>query len=155
MINKCEFTNEIKRIQWLQRLLNYWTMNKVNLNIEVNQWEIYEFDFGMNVNAEISGRHYGIVLHYSAKNNPLISVIPIKTNKNKLNPYSDINLGKIEGLETHNFSVAVINQINTFDKLRIFNREVINNKTKKCLKLNDKQIKLVINALKNKMFDFV
>ena len=156
MISNEEFKYEIKRIQWLQRMLNYWTMNKMNVNLEIKQWEIYEIDFGINVNFEFSGRHYGIVLFDSSINNPLISVIPLKTKKEKINKYSDVYLGKIEGINTLKESIAVINQINTFDKLRIFNKEIINKHTiNSKIKLTNEQILVLKKALKKLYFNFL
>lgn len=156
MISNEEFKYEIKKIQWLQRMLNYWTMNKMNVNLEIKQWEIYEIDFGINVNSEFSGRHYGIVLFDSSINNPLISVIPLKTKKEKINKYSDVYLGKIEGINTLKESIAVINQINTFDKLRIFNKEIINKHTiNSKIKLTNEQILVLKKALKKIYFNFL
>lgn len=148
MINNSTFFYEIKKVQWLQRLLNYWTMKNKNVELNIKKWEIYEFDFGININAEFSGRHYGIVIHDSSAKNPLVSVIPIKTKKEKTHAYSDVYLGMIEGIDTQHSSIAVINQINTLDKLRIFDQRVINTTMEKKLKLNAQQIEILTKALK-------
>ena len=76
--------------------------------------------------------------------------------KEKINKYSDVYLGKIEGINTLKESIAVINQINTFDKLRIFNKEIINKHTiNSKIKLTNEQILVLKKALKKLYFNFL
>ena len=78
------------------------------------------------MNAEFSYRHYALVLADSFESNPLVLVCPLKSNTKGPHPASDINLGFIHALDSDHESLAVINQIRTIDKLRIFKRPLIN-----------------------------
>ena len=114
-------------IGWLIRqneYARYAERNKFTLTVRAG--EIYEVDFGINVNAEFSYRHYALVLADSLESNPLALVCPLKSNTKGPHPASDINLGFISALDSDHESLAVINQIRTIDKLRIFRRPLIN-----------------------------
>ena len=114
-------------IGWLIRQNEYAKYAERNkLIMTVRAGEIYEVDFGINVNAEFSYRHYALVLADSYDANPLVLVCPLKTNTKGPHPASDINLGYIDALDSDHESLAVINQIRTIDKLRIFKRPMIN-----------------------------
>ena len=93
--------------------------------IKLKAGEIYEVDFGINVDSEFSYRHYALVMADSFENNPLVLVCPLKTNTRGPHPKSDVNLGIIECLDEERESLAVINQIRTIDKLRIFRKNAI------------------------------
>lgn len=59
---------------------------------------IVSINFGFNPGAELGGKHYAVVLHDSGKNNPLITVLPLSSIKNKgqkdnIHP-DNINLGR-------------------------------------------------------------
>ena len=99
--------------------------DKGKTNFRVLAGEIYEVDFGINVNAEFSYRHYALVLADSLENNPLVLICPLKSNNKGAHPASDINLGMINDLYSDHESLAVINQIRTIDKLRIFRCAII------------------------------
>lgn len=114
-------------ISWLLRqseYVKYAERNKVSMSVRAG--EIYEVDFGINVNAEFSYRHYALVLADSNESNPLALVCPLKSNTKGPHPLSDLNLGYINALDSDHESLAVINQIRTIDKLRIFKRPIIN-----------------------------
>ena len=114
-------------ISWLLRQSEYAKYAERNkLSLSVKAGEIYEVDFGINVNAEFSYRHYALVLADSSELNPLALVCPLKSNTKGPHPASDINLGFINALDSDHESLAVINQIRTIDKLRIFKRPLIN-----------------------------
>ena len=152
-----QFNHEVKRVQWLGRLLNYWSLKQHYLTyLNVHAWEIFEIDYGMNVGHEFGGRHYGVVLYDSFYNNPIITVIPIKTAKGKLNPHSDVFLGKIEGIQSLSSSIAVVNQIQSIDKLRIFNVDSINQKEypKKSIFLNGEQIRILKESIFKILFNY-
>ena len=125
-------------IGWLIRqneYAKYAERNKVLLDLRAG--DIYEVDFGINVNAEFSYRHYALILADSYQSNPLVLVCPLKSNNKGPHPASDINLGIIEALDTDHESLAVINQIRTIDKLRVYKRPVINKIYKTRFRLND------------------
>ena len=125
-------------IGWLLRQNEYAKCaEKYRLSYELKAGEIYEVDFGINVNAEFSYRHYALVLVNSSEANPLVMVCPLKSNTRGAHPASDINLGIIDCLDTEHESLAVINQIRTIDKFRIFKRPGIGKKEEFQNKLND------------------
>ena len=113
-------------IGWLIRqneYAKYSERNRTSFSVEAG--EIYEVDFGINVNAEFSYRHYALVLADSNEQNPLVLVCPLKSNNKGAHPASDLNLGIINALDSNHESLAVINQIRTIDKLRIYRRPII------------------------------
>ena len=121
---------DIKRQEWIERQYRYYDFADTNaLAYDLKKGEIYEIDWGMNINAECSGRHYGVVLCDSGKENPLVLVCPLKSNhKQKLNPHSDLYIGEIPGLPKASETVAVLNQIKAIDKMRIYTTLAIGTK---------------------------
>ena len=118
-------------IGWLIRQNEYAKFAERNrVAVRLRAGEIYEVDFGINVNAEFSYRHYALVLADSLENNPLVLVCPLKSNNKGAHPSSDINLGFINCLDSDHESLAVINQIRTIDKLRIFKKPIIHSKNR-------------------------
>ena len=108
-------------LEWIKRRLEYTVFaERFILKYNLKRGEIYEFDWGLNVNAEFSNRHYGVVMVDSDENNPLVTVCPLKSNHSGINPKSDVDLGVIPELRTGNSSIAVVNQVRTIDKLRLY-----------------------------------
>lgn len=151
-------------IGWLIRqneYARYAERNRVSMSLYAG--EIYEVDFGINVNAEFSYRHYALILADSHESNPLVLVCPLKSNNKGAHPSSDINLGFIDALDSDHESLAVINQIRTIDKLRIFKKPIINRTngfrnndyegyyglSQKTYRLERDKFKLVQSAVKN------
>lgn len=115
------------QLEWVKRQLEYLTyQEKYSPNLEMKVGDIFEFDWGINVNCEFSNRHYGVVIADSHASNPLVIVCPLKTNKYGANPASDINLGVIPGIVTDRETLAIVNQIRSLDKLRVYMRPIIN-----------------------------
>ncbi len=121
------FKKLLGQVEWIKRQLEY-SIYSLNHSVKYNlkKGEIYEFDWGINVNAEFSNRHYGVVLADSGIHNPLVIVCPLKTNRFGPHPRSDINIGEVKGLKDGQQTLAVINQIRTIDKLRLYTKQVIN-----------------------------
>lgn len=141
------------QLEWIKRQIEYATFtDSYKLRMELHKGEIYEIDWGINVNAEFSNRHYGVVLRDSSQYDPLVLVCPIKTNKRGAHPMSDIDLGYIKELNSEHPSVAVINQIKTLDKVRIFSKNVISENdlyNDKPPKLEADKLKLILTAYMN------
>ena len=94
---------------------------------EVEAGDVYLARFPLEYGSEIHGDHFVAVLLDSNPLNPLITVIPLKSEKGKeLNPASDIRLGVIKGINNGRKTVAVINQIRAIDKRRLLSEEAIN-----------------------------
>ena len=114
------------QLEWIKRQLDYSEFsNSYKIKMSIKKGEIFEFDWGVNINAEFSNRHYGVVLKDSMEHEPLVLVCPLKTNKHGAHPASDIDLGYIESLNSEHKTLAVVNQIRTLDKMRIFTRGAI------------------------------
>ena len=149
------------QLEWIKRQLEYASFSeKFALRYDLKRGEIYEFDWGININAEFSNRHYGVVLADSDIYNPLVTVCPLKTNHSGPHPKSDVDLGKIEELDSDRSTIAVVNQIRTMDKLRIYLKRAIGTKTDKIneaiyesektiVRLENNKLNRIINAYKN------
>lgn len=129
--------NSLKmQLEWVKRQLEYITFQEEFEPImDLKKGEIYEFDFGVNVNCEFSHRHYGLVLADSHPGNPLVTVVPLKTNRFGANKNSDVNLGILDELVSAKETLAVINQIRTLDKMRMYVRPIINRNDNNALRL--------------------
>lgn len=93
----------------------------------VKAGDVYLARFPMEFGAELHGDHFVAVLLDSNQLNPLITVVPLKSEKIKeLNPASDIRLGVIKGINSGHRTIAVINQIRAIDKRRLLSEEAIN-----------------------------
>lgn len=135
------------QLEWVKRQIEYLQFAETHeAQFELKKGEVYEFDWGINVNSEFSNRHYGVVLAYSGKNNPLVLVCPLKTNRYGANPHSDVNLGIITSIVTDKETLAVVNQIRALDKMRLYVKpiihEMIENQEGKIL-LQDEQMKKI------------
>ena len=114
------------QLEWIKRQLEYASFSeKYRLRYNLKRCEIYEFDWGYNVNVEFSNRHYGVVLADSNEYNPLVIVCHLKTNKHGAHPRSDLDLGYIPGLREGVKTLAVINQIRSLDKMRLYTKNAI------------------------------
>ena len=149
------------QLEWIKRQLEYTDYaGKYVLRYDLKRGEIYEFDWGVNVNAEFSNRHYGVVLVDSGASNPLVTVCPLKSFHKEINPRSDVKLGHIVGLGGQNETVAVVNQVRTIDKFRIYLRGIIGTKyhwqlsdsysssNRHIMRLNEDKLNMVLEAYK-------
>lgn len=142
-----------EQLEWIRRQLEYSSFShEFKLRMDVKKGEIYEIDWGINVNAEFSNRHYGVVLRDSNEYDPLVLVCPLKTNKKGAHPASDIDLGYVEELQSTHKTLAVINQTRTIDKMRIFSKNAIADnhiEETKIPKLEEKKVNLILTAYFN------
>ena len=83
--------------------------------------------FPLEFGSELHGDHFVVVLLDSGILNPLVTVVPLKSEKEKsLNPASDLRIGNIIGINGGKRSVAIINQIRSIDKRRLISETSIN-----------------------------
>lgn len=87
--------------------------------IALTHGDVFMVDFNFECGSELRGPHFVAVLLDSKENDPMVTVVPLKSYKGILNPRSDILLGKVEGTTTGNQSIALINQIKSIDKSRM------------------------------------
>lgn len=154
---KYNMMNNLKQqLEWVKRQLEYISYaESYTPNLELKKGEVYEFDWGVNVNCEFSNRHYGVVIADSHANNPLVTVCPLKTNKNGANPNSDVNLGFISEIITDRETLAVINQIRALDKMRLYVRPIINSTQDKykVVSLANNQVQAIDEGIKRIILD--
>ena len=154
------------QLEWIKRQLEYASFSeKFSLRYNLKRGEIYEVDWGINVNAEFSNRHYALVLKDSDELNPLVIVCPLKSNHGGAHWKSDVDLGFIDELSTTNRTIAVINQVRTIDKLRIYMKRIIGvsdiskinelNRYQEnaIIRLETYKLNMVINAYKRYLFE--
>ena len=155
-----------EQLDWIKRQIEYCTFaEKFKLRYDLKKSEIYEIDFGLNVNTEFSNRHYGVVIKDSSEYNPQVLVCPLKTNHKGPHPRSDVDIGYVDDLNSGHTTIAVINQIRPIDKLRIYTQHRIGYDDGLALaeaenemlidripRLNDKQMELILNAYCNYLF---
>ena len=94
--------------------------------IAIKRGDVFVARFAYECGNELSGPHFVAALLDSSPLNPVVTVVPLKSAKGKpLNPASDILLGNIEGIANGKESVAIINQLRTIDKRRMFDAEIL------------------------------
>ena len=92
----------------------------------VKAGDVYLARFPIEYGSEIHGDHFVAVLLDSPAVCPLVTVVPLKSEKAKeINPASDIRLGVIEGINNGHKTIAVINQTRAIDKRRLLSEEAI------------------------------
>ena len=94
--------------------------------LAIKKGDVFLARFGLECGNELSGNHYVVALLDSNPINQVVTVVPLKSAKGRpLNPASDIMVGEIENLNNSKEAIAVINQIRTIDKRRLFDSQTI------------------------------
>lgn len=94
--------------------------------IQIKKGDVFLARFEFECGNELNGNHYVVALLDSGPLNPVVTVVPLKSAKGReLNPASDVLLGNIEGFKNSKDSIAIINQIRTIDKRRLFDANTI------------------------------
>ena len=89
--------------------------------IAIKKGDVFLARFGYECGNELTGNHYVAALLDSNPLCQVVTVVPLKSAKGRpLNPASDILLGEIKNLNNAKESIAIINQIRTIDKRRLF-----------------------------------
>lgn len=95
-------------------------------SFRVDAGDVFLARFPAEFGSEIHGDHFVAVILDSNPMNPLLTVVPLKSEKGKeLNPASDIRLGVIEGINNGRKTIAVVNQLRAIDKRRLLSKEAI------------------------------
>lgn len=150
-----------EEMDWHRRQCQYILFYQTyRTSYDLKKGEIYIIDWGINVNGEISGLTYGIVLKDSSRYNSQVIICPIKSyNGSAKIRGNNIDLGIVEGLNKLHHHHAVITQIRTIDKIRvtpIVDDEIdsikiqipysSNNNETKIPQLNDEKMNLILKA---------
>ena len=113
-----------KRIVEINQLIYFYRFFETRLAIK--KGDVFLARFGYECGNELNGNHYVVALLDSSPINQVVTVVPLKSDKGRpLNPASDVMVGKIEKLNNTKDAIAVINQIRTIDKRRLFDVETI------------------------------
>ena len=92
----------------------------------VKAGDVFLARFPAGVGCEISGDHFVVAILDSGPLNPLVLVVPLKSDKGRpINPASDIKIGTVKGINNNKTSIAVINQVRAIDKRRLVNETSI------------------------------
>ena len=121
------------------------TSNKANFK----RGEIIKVDFGINVGSELSNTHFAIVLNGDDNNNvDNITVLPLTSKSGYKRLYLGNILESFNNKKYNKNSYALITQITTISKKKIFNNNVKYYCDEKILDMIDKEIKLFLTKQK-------
>ena len=99
--------------------------------LAIKKGDVFLARFGVECGNELSGNHYVVALLDSNPISQVVTVVPLKSAKGRpLNPASDIKVGEIKNLNNSKEAIAVINQIRTIDKRRLFDAQTISHLSK-------------------------
>ena len=113
-----------KHIVEINQLIYFYRYFETRLAIK--KGDVFLARFGFECGNELNGNHYVVALLDSSPINQVVTVVPLKSAKGKpLNPASDVIVGKIEKLNNTKDAIAVINQIRTIDKRRLFDGQTL------------------------------
>lgn len=102
-----------------------WFYCNYAVNFEIKRGDVFRAVFANSFGSELSGPHYVVAVNKSREKDGLVSVVPLKSKKDKKpNPASDLELGIIEGLNFKE-AIAILNQRQSIDKHRIVGDELI------------------------------
>lgn len=125
-IEKGSMSNRVfgikEELDWMRRQSEYALFaSKYKLRYDLKRGEIYQIDWGINVNAEFSSISYGVVIADSSPFNPMVFMCPIRARKTNfgMTPRNAVELGIIPELKNAYPFIALVNQIRPIDKLRI------------------------------------
>lgn len=115
-----------KFVQKYNHLLYFYRFHETR--IEIKRGDVFHTSFSFSCGNEITGNHFVVAIVDSSELSQLVTVIPLKSYKGtEINPASDVLIGKIPGLANLKEAIAVINQITTIDKRKLFSEQVICN----------------------------
>ena len=141
-----------EELDWMRRQSEYAMFSaKYKLRFNLKRGEIYQIDWGINVNHEFSSIGYGVVVADSSQYNPLVLMCPLKCKKSNygITSRNCVELGYIPELKRQLQFIAVVNQIRPIDKIRILtdgktidemNREGGNFNDPEAIQVVDKQL---------------
>ena len=113
-----------KHVVEINQLIYFYRYFETRLAIK--KGDVFLARFGFECGNELNGNHYVVALLDSNPISQVVTVVPLKSAKGKpLNPASDVMVGKIEKLNNTKNAIAVINQIRTIDKRRLFDAQTI------------------------------
>jgi len=109
-----------EELDWIRRQLEYSELaEKYKLRYDLKRGEVYQVDWGINVNSEFSNIHYGVVMVDSSEYNPLVIMCPLKNMDGNSRRLFDLDLGLMSEFSFTKHTFAVVHQIRCIDKFRL------------------------------------
>lgn len=123
-------SNTLEEIgNWISNAVRYEKfLNENKLLYDLRKGDVYEIDYGGSVGNELKGRHYGVVMHDSNENCNTVLVCPlVSVSESDLQGSMwRINIGLLNWRFQNHESIALISQIRSIDKVRIYAKALIN-----------------------------
>ena len=94
---------------------------------EIQRGEVFIVGFEFECGNELNGSHFVVALLDSSPLSQLVTIVPLHSAKmdKELNPASEVYIGEIPGVTNTKRAVAIINQVRTIDKRRLFDKAAI------------------------------
>ena len=94
---------------------------------EIKRGDVFIVNFEFECGNELNGAHFVVALLDSSPLSQLVTIVPLHSAKmdKELNPASEVYIGEIPGVTNAKKAVAIINQIRTIDKRRMFDKVAI------------------------------
>ena len=122
---------EEKAIRIINIINSFTTFEKYyETRIRILPGDVFRVRFyGDTIGNELEGSHFFVAIVKSEDRCQTVTVVPLKSLKRTtvINPSSDVELGPIMGLNKDITAIAVVNQIRTIDKRRLFTEDKVGN----------------------------
>ena len=114
-----------KHINAINRMIYFF--RNFETRFEIKKGDVFIAYFEFEVGNEVNGPHFVAALQNSSPISQIITVVPLHSAKEgkELNPASEVYLGQIPGVANGKEAVAIINQIKTIDKRRLFDKAAV------------------------------
>ena len=112
--NKNPYVSDLNRA-------NFFYANFVT-KVEIERATVFKIRFQQGFGSELRGHHFVVAMQTSKESNQLVTIIPLSSVKEtkQYNKKSTIFIGEVSGIPNTKQSVALVNQIRTIDKIRLF-----------------------------------
>ena len=112
--NKNPYVSDLNRA-------NFFYANFVT-KVEIERATVFKIRFQQGFGSELRGHHFVVAMQTSKESNQLVTIIPLSSVKEtkQYNKKSTILIGEVSGIPNTKQSVALVNQIRTIDKIRLF-----------------------------------
>lgn len=118
-------SNAKKHVNAINRMIYFY--RNYETRFEIKRGDVFVVGFEFACGNELNGSHFVVALLDSSPISQLVTVVPLHSAKmdKELNPASEIYIGEIPGVTNTKRAVAIINQIRTIDKRRMFDKAAI------------------------------
>ena len=102
--------------------------NHFTTKVELQRSEVFKIRFDQGFGSELRGHHFVVAMQTSRENNQTVTIVPLTSLKKarQYNSKSTIYIGEIPEIPNEKESVALINQLRTIDKMRLFGDKALN-----------------------------